>query len=424
MEQEIKLKSGMLPKEYKALKAFLQKQGWGTPVDTNAQLFLPTLEELAQLGRNMCCRARTHYLSTRPLYFIPLAHHEQNAYAIWLQNADFIAITTPLIEQIKTFSAYAAKYGVNRALPNSTPTSQRSSFSALHDYVVSNKVTTIDAVSGLLIQGAYAFLIGHEVGHLASGHPGVFNEYAAASQRSSINETVAASGESYADTAQKQVIFNSMEVDADIQGVKFLLSHWDHVLGNTTRSECNSSEEERFTAQIFRTLLNPPQTRMFISVASITIAIALLGFGKFNEKQLMQKTHPLSAMRVLLAMRAITDLCQSDEQDKSGAIKNELIADECKEALFFIHAAMGQMLLQAHSLGEKTDFAKSIAQTPPENRLKFMLDQTGMFAAIGSIESISNHIQVLSNTFNSTAALRVPHQRWASKDLLRWTATI
>jgi hypothetical protein len=204
-----------------------------------------------------------------------------------------------------------------------------------------------------------------------------------------------------------------MEVDADIQGLGFLQSHWDVVFENACRNDSQLPEEQQ-AAEIFEALLRTPRTRFFMTTVSVTIGIFLLGFKEWAPTQLLQKSHPLSVVRLLVLIRAAAQ--RVDGEDEFDLLKNE-----SADALLFIHAVVGWLILRARTMGGDSNFAKELANQPADERLNFLVHQTGMFEAINYSEEIGKHLQELGSAYESVSSIREKAQRWSTESLVRWT---
>lgn len=412
----VQYRSGITDEHLKALTEWLYDEYREAPIETNSTASLVSLEQESTLARRMCALAAGRYEEQRPLYFLPVSSKARTARALWLDGFDAVTITAPLIREIQALAGSAAKLICASAMR--TETASLSSFSRAGLERLQHPFAS-DALHGMLTQGMLAFLVGHEIGHLAAGHLGVIQTYRHPSKKST---TASATG-AMSDTAGEPDIgdpkvaahLNAIEIDADVQACDFLLRHWEWVGSNAKKSLDDADPNKRLAAEIFTSLLDGKQARVFISLVCMTSMIALLGLGAFTPDRLLRKTHPLSAMRVIISMRTLISLYEVEQTSQL-----QLYRSEGAEAISFVHCVLGTILLQASELDESNQVAQQLAAIQSADRLDFLLAHTGIGGAINAMEEIGLHVKTLNQTFEQTLRIRIPHRRFAHKEIVRW----
>lgn len=403
-------KSGMNQAQSSQFAQWLASSDMGTAIDTNSNGQLGPLELGSELGRRLCATAHRDYLPNLPLFFVPIDHPKSNAYACWLGSFDVVAITARLMREVETLSLRTASY-ILAVGQKGTDETQRSSFAQLFAQAPFSE-KHLDGLAGLLSQGILAFLVGHEVGHLVAGHRGTFEKYQwskSAVGMGCINEANQAPRDEYI-----AKVLNAHEIDADIQGLQFLLEHWSLVCHNSKRSDGISIDQE-VAAKIFHTLLANNLDRVFMSVLVVSMALALLGFQDYQKGSLLRPTHPLTAVRMLAAAKLLPLMLGTQ------STYTELIQRQCVEAISVVHSVLGSILLDSLALGENFQAAHELKATPVEGRLDVMLDLTGISPAIRDFESFGMYFKELACAFEDTAHLRTSHRRWTIERIHSWT---
>lgn len=411
-----KYKSGISDVHLVVLTDWLRDNYKEAPIETSETAYLVSLEAETTLARRMCKLAAARYEKKRPLYFLPVQSKISMARALWLGDFDAVIVTAPLIREIQALATKAASMACDSALRPGTGC--RSRFSRIGTERL-QQPSASNVLQGLLTQGMFAFLIGHEIGHLAGGHLGVIQAYRhprkAEAPTGAIGAIDDAAGEPDVGDPKVAVHLNAIEVDADVQACDFLERHWTWVCNNAKKSLLEADPDKRLAAEIFTVLLDSPESRFFISMVCMTSMIALLGLGDFDPTRLLRKTHPVSATRVITAMRTLTCMCSLDP-----VARLDLYRNESAEAISFVHCVLGSILIQARKYDQSNPVAQQLALVAPAERLAFLLAQTGIQGAIESMEDIRLHTQTLAAAFNKTLRIRIPHRRFAHDELVRW----
>lgn len=408
--------SGISREHLVLLETELATRGMGSPIEVDEGQSLGLIDELSLLGRRLCAKASASNGWDRPLHFLPLESPKRNAYAFWVGPCDVVHVTAPLMREIEAFSTAAAAM----ALKEAYRPGPENSFGCLVA-VTSNDAMTADALAGLIAQGTFAFLVGHEIGHLTAGHLGVIQKYPLSDQvgpagTCAIDEHLASADIAPDEASPASLARNSIEVDADVQGCQHLVEHWRSVLRLAKTSEQSGTEAEKRAAVVFSILLADEKTCLFLSTVCAATGIALLGFGTFDADRLLTKSHPLSAMRILVNMRVLTAMYESN-----GDAQLALVRSKCAEAITFVHAVLGQLLLDARKAGLKIPTADLLAASPATKRLDLVMGFTGMGAAIDAMEAIGDQVIKLASAFEGTWGLRRPHRRWPANKLVQWS---
>ncbi|AJK45826.1 hypothetical protein BGL_1c13040 [Burkholderia plantarii] len=340
-------------------------------------------------------------------------YNSRNAYAIWLANCDIVMITAGLLREIEIMSSVASRMAMS-GINHSNSTFSRTLGKIKIDTGTHSAVD--QALAGLIAQGVFSFIVGHEIGHLAAGHLGIIHKYPVISAKTPTSGSAIAEISAVALTQEKgRVERNSMEIDADIQGCHVLMHHWDLVLANVL-ADTDQHPEKRLAVEVFAGLLADTDAKIFLSISCLGMAIALLGFGDFDEKRLLGKSHPLQAMRFLVGMRTIIELSDHHEEAHLAMIRTA-----GAEAMAYLHAVLGSLILKSHEAGNETQCSNLLNQTAPQQRTELVMQWTGMSAAIAAMEEVGSQLGALATAFQSTAALREPHLRWPAHQLVDWS---
>jgi hypothetical protein len=412
-----KYKSGITDEHLQTLGKWIGEEYAESPIEVHVGNSLASLEQESELARRMCRLAARRYAKPRPLYFLPVQSKISNARALWLDGFDAVTVTAPLIREIQAYAACAAEMARGSALHPKT--GQRSSFACVGVELLQDPAAA-EVLTGILTQGMFAFLIGHEIGHLAAGHIGVIQAYRHPGKNSAsageLGATSDAAGEPDIGDPTVAMHLNAIEIDADVQACDFLLRHWQWVRDNARDSLEDPDQDKRLAADIVTNLLNDKRSRFFISMVCMTSMIALLGFGEFDPERLLRKSHPLSAMRVITAMDTLASLYEFDSVSRQMLYRNE-----ATEGICFVHAVLGRILVRAGKSDATNKVAQHLISLKPAEQLPFLLQQTGIQGAIEALEKIALHTQDLAAAFNSTHRLRVAHRRFANDDIVRWS---
>lgn len=410
---------GMSAARISAMKKFFKsKKKYGSPImDIEIGASSP-IWSATEFSQDLCRIAhKTYSFHHTPLYFVPLRNDVRNAYAFHIEGFDVISITDTLIKSIDDFTFFFARYIeniLNKIQPGGG--SSRSSFGVLLS-LEGDLRKNIDIFGGMLRDGVLAFLIGHELGHLAGGHLGVFGKYNTAAnfaENTSYSEWDEALANvninEQGELALSSRILVSHEVDADLQGMNFLAQHWCDILKN---NELSLEEKSVYSALLYTTPL-----RYIMSLTCIGIAFLLLGVKSFEYPWQDQASHPLEATRLLIAMKSLSNFFP----DSNGP---ELIKAQAFESFTFVHAAWGQALIQNKPVtnqftGRDVAIFNLLRTKSKEQRHKFLFGSTGLTSMFKAIGEMDPFLEELSNIYASEEGLRMPGRRTRAEKMVRW----
>ena len=415
--------SGLSPARSDKLKSWLSRNQYGTSIDGHSESDFGSIWAATEICRQLS--EVGHGLYTKqaiPLFFVPIEGQERNAYAYYVQDANFdvVSITRALLNSVDEFTFFLGRY-----LMLSPERKVGGSLNFLYKTEGDLKVK-VDILGTLIRDGVLAFLIGHELGHLMAGHLAVVHElrnqanFVGADESSVWDEALMASmAKELMHDLEKSSILNALEVDADIQGMDFLARHWRAVFDDNNLSPDQTA--------IYSDALKTTERRYFISLTCIGIAFLLLGFKPFDGSWMAQPTHPLGATRLLIALKALPSFFHA-------ANGLELIRAEAVESIVLVHSAWAQKLLSDEKTGVSSDASsatkrdadilKVVKSKPSEKKHNYMLSASGVLGAIHASEQMGEYLTQLSESLASTEALRSYAMRTRVEKLKQWKADV
>jgi hypothetical protein len=393
------------------LRRYLEENKYGELILTDTGLDDDD-KYLVLVGQQMCASARQRYKPalTQPLHFLPLASADLNARVAWIDGCDVVMVCTGMFDALKRLARLEAAKAYNIA----NKREMRSIFGGLFEQVKSGERAHL-ALKRMFLRGAMAFLVGHEIGHLVAGHQGVFGKFTAFGPGASANEgaidEIGCASMADAATGPARLAVNSLEIDADVQGCKLLETTWLAAHPN--------DEVER---AVLHYMLESVERRLFISATSISAVFFLLGFNGFDKAAILQKSHPLTSARLVIALQCVSQLYRVDfaQQRASGS-------SPTNEGLMFINGCFGSLLLDAYAArtdDKQPGIAAEFSALPQVERHERLLRHTGVYGAMHNILAINEQLALLRAAYDSYENNRRPRRRWMPQDLVNWTTSI
>jgi len=371
--------------------------------------------------RELCQIAhQTYTFHATPLFFIPVASTVPNAYAINLNGFDAIVLTDRLIKAIDGFTLYLTRY-LELMLDKPAPVGQVrrfGAFSVLSPLPGSTR-SKMNALYWIIRDGVLAFLVGHELGHLASGHIPVLihhRDLVKNSAGAAWDEAGAADAmDAGTKDARASEVLVAHEIDADIQGMHFLARHWCNVVADVAVS----TEQQMVSSAVLATT----PLRYMMSIICIGIAFMLLGLEPFNANWKQRKSHPSGATRILTAMISMSNFFP----DADG---RALMTCQAAEALTFVHAAWGQALLQHKPSAENPDHPTytprdaavyaGLSTMSADARHAFLFNATGIDGMVQASGEMETFLQHMSQTYGTESSRRVQSRRTRPEQMVIW----
>jgi Peptidase family M48 len=410
-----KSRSGLTPNQLQVLQSNPRINEIGTVLDIPYGQKYQAIEEVIGEAEYLVGMLSSHASNKNwRLHFVPVRSNTANAYAIWQSSFQAVCITTQLINELDVLSDQVTRYLLSQS-------NNESRFSFLkHQPFTLEKSCQI--LKKLLLRGAVAFVVAHEVGHIIAGHQGALSSIPCAKQSES--EEVATVLDAFAlknsdePLNSDSLLTNAHELDADIQGIHLTAAMWKQLQAAFLKSDPNSDD---------RVLINHAvendEKLLLIASAGAMIALALFGFQSFSNDWKQRPSHPLTAVRCFAVLSLLSDLILRPSEEKSGLLGVNLnLHPVCAEALFAIHGALGRIVLKAYTSGGlDTDVARQLHETPSSSRLSFMLQVTGIQSVVENINEVKALFHQLGAELKKHETKRNPFVRVSNESLIQWS---
>lgn len=371
------------------------------------------IEDLAILGEKLTKKFTGHFLpGSWQVRFIVLDSGIRNAYAYWMNSFEAICITNALARQIDSLCDDVASYLVNHS-------DERSGFAYIRDVELTTE-EKLASLKGLLLQGAMAFFIGHEVGHLCAGHKPVMTAARAVAtpdQECSeepkyfVDEFIAQATSKNESLSIHSIRLNAHEVDADVQGLALSAAFWLELAGGADKSPAQ--------AELVRAASSTQERLLLLASTGVAIAMSLMGFEQLKDDWNKQATHPLTAVRCVVGLAVLAHRLKA----KPPEYLTLHLERECIEALSLVHSRLGSILLRmTESEGPQSEVAQKLRDVPSNEKLKFMFHATGVAKAVVESNDVVEYLAELSAEFNACEASRSKAIRVPEKMLANWSA--
>ncbi len=412
----ISSRTGLNASQVKALQNSLNLFKRGTVIDVPVGSTYGDLENLGKVGEDLTQRFTRHFLQgSWRVHFMLLDSDKSNAYAYWMNSFEAVCVTSTMAREIDALCGDVARYLIQHP-------GKGSGFAYIHDVPLSLEVREA-SLKGLLMQGAMAFLVGHEAGHLAAGHKPVLlakaNAAGAVAEHSEESDVVVdqfvATAKTEDDRAGKHSLrLNAHEVDADVQGFALTAVYW-----LTVRNEVCSEADLPHDAALILAACSMPERLLLLASTGAAITLSLMGFKEFKDDWNSQSTHPLTSVRCVVGLGALGKMLGDD-----GAQHLPLeLRRECWEALSLVHSRLGSLILDAARYdGNYSAFARQLENTPREDKLNMMFRGTGVAQAVEKSNEVVSYLAALSAEFNACAPQRANALRVPLTSLIQWSA--
>lgn len=346
--------------------------------------------------------------TTRLVSFVFVGSKKSNAYVYWYSSFDVVCITSAMAKELDHLAGELAWRLVQNVRKGG-------GFSFLDESPLTSSERRA-AVKSLLLQGAVAFVVGHEFGHLAGGYDGVAAQGAqAASLRRKRKRqegvlldqflsgaSAMSSGEAGALRSQAH------ELDADVQGMALAWVSWEAL-----RCEL---DDPAFLAnprkQLLREACSTPERMLLLACTGAAIALSLFGY-----RQPEGDGYPLTAVRCIVGLGVLNKMFMDNREGSPLEL-----SPESTEALILVHQLLGDYVLRAAQTSpEPWPLAETLEATAVADRANVMLRATGIVPALEKPELLRSYLSSLADAFNECAALRAPKARMEQERLVRWS---
>ncbi|MFM0736950.1 hypothetical protein PQQ51_06860 [Paraburkholderia xenovorans] len=269
------------------------------------------------LGRAQC-ESASRYLRNpkRELLFAIAQNDTPNAWAISCGEFDAVLITSGFWLKLRKRAAWLVEAMRVRAIKQALP---KDSFQAsfLNDFA-NGLQGRLRQLHMILVQTATNYILGHEFGHLASGHL-VF----ATASESAVDKHGFHAIDSAAEGLSKSSMHQAMELDADVQGMA-----WAKNMIATARPS-DESEGVQGTGALLRWIQADPLRVNFVSLTGALLAFGTLGAKGFSIGALYkERSHPPTSLRAKLLVDTqtiATNAARPDLAERNSAYAKEAL---------------------------------------------------------------------------------------------------
>ncbi|TAK93503.1 MAG: hypothetical protein EPO09_12425 [Aquabacterium sp.] len=413
----ISSRTGLNSNQIKALQDLLDVDRRGKVVDAPGDGTYDDMNPLAKVGEDLTERFTQGFeVGSFRVHFLLLDSEKSNAYAYWMKSFEAVCMTTTMAREIDALCGDLANHLVQHP-------GESGGFAYIHEVPISSNLREA-SLKSLLVQGAMAFLVGHEVGHLAAGHKPLFLKKtsvagAMAENRKvtdvAVDQFVATAATDYCDEGGHSLRFNAHEVDADVQGVAFAAAHWLAI-----QSEVSTSAHLPDSADLIRAACANPSRLLLLASTGMAVSFSLMGFKQWGNDWNSQPTHPLTAVRCVVGLGVLDNLL--DDNVPQGSPLE--LGPDCLEGLSLVHSRLGSILLDAaRSDGQYSEFARKLEDTLENDRLNLMFHGTGVAQAVQKSSEVASYLADLSAEFNACAQQRALALRVPLASLVPWSVS-
>jgi hypothetical protein len=409
-------RTGLGLNQIAALERTLNTRKYGRLIDTKKGSSYGKYEAVARVGEELTGFFTQHFSKKGSrVHFTLLGSKIANAYAIWQQSFETISLTSRMAMEVEALAGYVAKYLAERS-------SNDSGFSYVHDIPLESAEREA-ALKSLLLQGAVAFLIGHEAGHLAAGHKPILLGTAMATAQRKRRRTargvvldrvvMAKAVAGPAQQVKNSLRLNAHEVDADVQGIALTAAYWLSI-----RGELQTSTSPPVDAALMLEACAQPERLLLLASTGAAIALSMFGYKAFEADWSNQCTHPLTAVRCVVALGALGKLMIGHASNSALEL-----CQECTEALMIVHQRLASLYLEAADAdGQSSPVEQMLRAAAVDERMQLILRVTGIAQAVENSSALAGYLSELSAEFDSCGETRRPYIRVSEDSLLRWTA--
>lgn len=409
-------RTGLNQNQIKALQRSLDAKNRGKIIDVPAgSMYRGELEVLARVGEELTRKFTGHFSKgSFRVPFLLLDSEKVNAYAYWMNSFEAICITTSLAIELDTLCDDVASYLVR--LNN-----ERSGYAYIRDLNLSDDIKR-QSLKGLLLQGAMAFFIGHEVGHLSAGHKpvvAVTSANSVSSDEADVEQTLFVDDFIVEATSTEQKVgshslrLNAHEVDADVQGIALSAAFWLEMSQSVSKLPAE--------AELLRAAMFSSDRLLLLASTGTAIAMSLMGFKEFNGDWNRQASHPLTAVRCVVGLVVLAQRLAEQPREEL----NLQLQPACIEALSLVHSRLGSLLLRANSIKETDSLViHALKDAPSQQKLGVMFRATGMTQVVARSNEVVQYLNELSAEFDACAPQREHAIRVSKQMLAKWTAQV